>query len=155
MKNILFFMAMLISGSTFATKIVETPLNELVKKSDYVLVGTVKDIKLFNKNGKEKKWFGLSTGPGIDNTLYYYIELDKDHALKGSGASLPDIYKAEIWKMFHKNLKDERELYLGRQVVLFLKGNNLEPVSLQEYIHVIFNPEMLTEIEELIKIQNN
>jgi hypothetical protein len=156
MKKLIFFIVVIFfSSSSFATKIKPTPINELIDKSDYVLIGTVKEIKLFNEKGKEKRWFGLVTGPGIENTLYYYIEIDKEHILKGSSALVPNTYKAEAWKMWHKELKSERELYLGKQVVLFLKGNNLEPTSLPEYIHRIYKPEILAEIEEAVKKSKN
>ncbi len=150
-KIVLFVVVLFFSSSSLATKIKPTPLIELISKSDYVLVGTVKDVKLFNKNGKEKKWFGLVTGPGIENTLYQYIEIDKENILKTSGGEIPNVYKAEIWKMWHKDLEGERDLYLGKKVVIFLKGSNFEPVSLPEYIHLIYKPEVLTEIEGLIE----
>jgi len=50
----------------------------------------------------------------------------------------------------HKELKSERELYNGKQVVLFLKGNDLQPVSLSEYIHVISSPDTLVDIEKAL-----
>lgn len=152
MSKIVFFIVILFfSNSSLATKIKPMPLNELIEKSDYVLIGTVKDIKIFNKNGKEKKWFGLVTGPGIENTIYQYIEIDKENILKTSGGAIPDTYKAEIWKMWHKDLESERDLYLGKKVVLFLKGSNFEPVYLPEYIHLIYTPEVIAEIKELIE----
>lgn len=57
--------------------------------------------------------------------------------------------------MWHKDLKSERELYLGKQVVLFLKGSNFEPVSLPEYIHGVYKPEVLSEIKRLIEGSTN
>lgn len=143
------------SDLSFATKIDPTPLNELARQSDYVLVGTVKEVKLFNKNGKEKRWFGLYTGPGIENVLYHYIEIDKNLILKSAGEEVPANYKAKIWNMWHKDLKDEREQYVGNRVVLFLKKPNFAPVSIPEYIHLIYKPEDLIEIQEIITSQDS
>lgn len=151
MKKIGVFIAtLLLSSVALATKIQPVSTDDLVHQADYVLVGTVKDVKLFNEKGKEKKWFGLRTGPGLDNTLYYYIDIDKARTLKGNRDAVPETYKAEIWKMWHKELKSERELYNGKQVVLFLKGNDLQPVSLSEYIHVISSPDTLVDIEKAL-----
>lgn len=53
-KIVLFIVVLLFSSSSLATKIKPTPLNELIEKSDYILIGTVKDVKIFNKMVKRR-----------------------------------------------------------------------------------------------------
>ena len=50
MKNKITLFIILTTMLVYATKIIPTPLDELVNESDFILVGKVVDVRMFNKS---------------------------------------------------------------------------------------------------------
>jgi hypothetical protein len=128
-------------------------LSELVKKSDFILVGRAVEIKIYDSHGKEVAAENAHVGPGTGNKMYYYISINESETLKSMNRSYPATYKALVWEGAIRNLTEERELFLNKKVVLFLKGNNLEPASQVEYLHVGASKETIEEIKQEIAKQ--
>jgi hypothetical protein len=132
--------------AAFATKIVPTDLRLLVKKADYILIGEVVIAEIVDKKGTLLVGLNARTGPGLGNTLRYYVRVDRNHVIKGKKSDIPEFIFVPLWQMWHLPLeyaKDEE----GKKSI-FLLNEKFEPSSIREFTRPLSEQK---EIERYVR----
>lgn len=103
-------------------------LPNLVAKADFILIGTVTKIDLFEPDGRRlTKEYYSANGPGRNNTIRFLIKVDQAHPLKSKTKDLPkNLVISTIWKYF--STVPQMQAFQG-QTMIFLLGDKFEPVA--------------------------
>ena len=135
--------------NSYATRISPTDLHILVNRSDYILIGQIEKVDMIDWQGQEVVDLDARTGPVMEKenerTIRFHVKIDKESILKAKDDDIPEIITVPLWKMWHSELKYNKERE-GETVILLLKGNNFDPVSAPEYMKSIDERDQIEDI---------
>lgn len=119
-------LAGLVATTSSATSIAPKSLDELVEDAEHIVVATVIDVDMVDKDGASITDLEARTGPMLGNQLRLHLLVeDVVYARQGQ---VPTRIMVPLWTMWHMNLRGQRESSLGERGIFLLKGKNYEPV---------------------------
>ena len=108
-----------------ATMVEQKPLKELVLLSSNIWGGEVTAVRMTNAKGKDIKNLEARTGPGLENTIYLDVTINKSLILKTNKSDIPTIISIPLWQMWHYSLGQIREIVGSKSI--FLLTEDLKP----------------------------
>lgn len=147
MKSIILLTIVALSVSTYA-KIKVTPLNELVQKSDHIVISKVVKVDMIHlKTGKIINDKNARTGPGIPHQIRLHLEVDASSYLKTNGEKKKRSMVIPLTTMRHLSLSSVLD-YVGTKRILLLEGKEYKKVTSYSFLRDFNEKE---KIQELIK----
>jgi hypothetical protein len=140
MKKIMITIVSLLLGVNIAngTQVRPKELNELIKKSDYIVGGKIIKVDMTDKKGNIIIDEKARTGPRLGNTIRLHLKIDKKLILKKSkNKKLPRIITIDLWQDWHYSLGQIKKYELNKKRIFLLKGNKLERVYPRYFIRNI------------------
>ncbi|MEZ5413844.1 MAG: hypothetical protein R3F03_05960 [Opitutaceae bacterium] len=140
----------LIVGSVaLATEKVERPLPELIAEADYIVVGKITRVAMFDRRNREVTDPRAETGPGLENEIRFFVRVAPDGFLKVR-KSLPQDIVIARWKMWHMDLATMKEEAEGNSYIFLMESDPSRPVfTLEERLFL----DSRSEVEALIQNQ--
>ncbi len=117
---------LLIANVAFATSVEPKSLKDLVREASNIFSGKVVEVRMTDNDGHEIFDPDAMTGPGINNTIYFDVDIDQDQILKSSVLPLPMKVSIPLWQMWHYSLGDLKDVE-GTQS-FFLLDDEMKPV---------------------------
>ena len=112
---------------SLATSYEQKSLADLVAMADYIVVGKITKVAMFDKKGKEIKDPKARTGPGLDNELRLYVRVDRGGILKISKKPIPTDIVVPLPKMNHDELGHWKE-NIGHAYIFLLEADPIQEV---------------------------
>jgi hypothetical protein len=104
---ILLLLAAALSAS--AMSFIDGPLSEIVKVSEYVFAGEVVGVRMTDGKRKPVTDPEARTGPGLDNTIWLDVAVDRDLILKAPASKIPERVSVSLWTTRHCTLGQIKE----------------------------------------------
>ena len=126
MKITRLFLALAFMTSAFGTSVEEMSLKEMVSLSKNIWGGEIIAVRMTDSKGRSITNPEARTGPGLHNTLYFDVAVEKHQVLKSTKSDIPARISIPLWQMLHLSLGSMKR-DIGRKS-FFLLTEDLEPV---------------------------
>ena len=112
-------------GNIYATSIPEMSLPELVELADHVVIGTVCQVDIVDKENEEISDLQARTGPGLDNQIRLHIEIDE---VIYTSTVVPEKLVIGLWSAWHNSLGGAKDAWEGKRQIFLLKSDSFKLV---------------------------
>jgi hypothetical protein len=133
---------------SLATQIAFRDLTNLVNSADHVLVGTVTNVTMIDRDGHAITDDKARTGPGLENEIRLHVKIGKADVLASNATNTPDSIVIPLWQLWHFTLGQIRKDAEGKSFIFLLKGPDYQRV----YEGLFFRE--LSERDEIARILN-
>lgn len=130
-KTFQFVLLLTLSHTAFATKIVPTDIQALVKRANHIIIGEVVKVDMVDKNSKSVVDGNARTGPGSPNTILLHVRLNRENVIKGKKSNIPEFIIVPEWQMWHMSLQGAKGL--EGETFIFLLNKKFKPSSAPEF----------------------
>lgn len=143
-------LSLIVGSVALATEKVERPLPAMIAEADYIVVGKITRVAMFDGHNREISDPRAETGPGLENEIRFFVRVASDGLLK-MRKSLPQDIVITRWKMWHMDLATMKAEAEGNSYIFLLKSNPSRPIlTLEERLFT----ESRSEIEAIIQCQS-
>jgi hypothetical protein len=127
MRKYVILIICLAANSVFASLPIKVSDEELIKKTDHILVGRIIGVDMIDANGKQITDPNSSTGPGIKSKIRLIITVDQ--VIQSNISVVPKTLYVPLDSFMHYSLGAIKEHYpeITEQRLILLSGSNFQP----------------------------
>lgn len=133
MKRWLLLLTLWMAPPAWATSIVPMTLDELLARTDHVLLATITAVDMVDGQGRPVTDPHARTGPGMPNRIRYHLRVDR--TVVSDAAKAPATLLVPEWPMWHYTLGSVQESATGQQRVFFLRGPAFVPADSAQFAY--------------------